>query len=104
MVMATPATVSTPLRSAPVFAATPNRAMPPPLPPVVMAVIHGTFKVAAQTQPADGTVTVTLPSPPALVNEVVAAAAVNSQPGVGCGVGPGPGPGGTGPTADWLTT
>ena len=68
-----------------------------------MAVIHCTFEAAAQTQPADDTFTATLPSPPALVNEVRAAVAVNSQPGVGGG-GVGAGPGGTEPTADWLTT
>ena len=60
-----PATVSVPLRAAPLFAAAVNATVPLPLPEApFVSMIQASFAVAVHAQPAPA-VTPTLPLPPA---------------------------------------
>lgn len=79
MVMAWPATVSTPLRAAAsVFAATVKPTLAAPLPLEVLSVIQGTALAALQLQPAPAE-TVTVPPPPAAAKLVAEDAAAIVQ-------------------------
>ena len=92
-VTATPATVSEPLRSPPVFAAAVNAVDPEPVPeaPAVI-VIHGAPLEAVQVQVDAEAVIATLPLPPPVATACVAGDTLNVHGGGGGGGGGGAAP------------
>jgi len=81
IVSARPATVTVPERSPPVLAATVKLTVASPVPDVLLSVIHATPLDAVHAHVPCDPLIVTVPLPPAEVNDCVAALTVNVQGG-----------------------